>query len=156
MNREELISLVQMIVAEAKELSDKHTTEKSAPVNYACVFSQSSEEFETLLPLAHVLGSVVEDTKMGPVFQIKPIDTVAGKLELLKIRKPDQKRVERGDADFTVTNYSEFKKMYLRQPGFNLIVRENMEMIELADPAFNVLTYFSNPILFDVLMLKHI
>src|SRR3989338_6570829 len=107
MNRQELINLVQKIVADAKELCDKHTSEKSAPVNYACVFSKSVEEFEMLLPFAQELGSVVEETKMGPVFQIMPINTVAGPLELLKIRKPDSKRPERGDADFTVSNYAQ-------------------------------------------------
>jgi hypothetical protein len=88
---------------------------------------------------------------MGPIFLLNPIDTVAGKLKLLKIRKPDERRNELGDADFTIDDYSQFKKDYLNKKGWNLIKRENFEMMELQDNDFNVLCYFSNPILEKVL-----
>jgi hypothetical protein len=88
---------------------------------------------------------VVEETSTGPLFHIQPLNTIAGKLRLLKIRKPDTTRLELGDADFTVSNYPEFKKKYLSQKGFSLIVRKNFEMIELVDPKFSVRAYFSNP-----------
>ena len=75
----------------------------------------------------------------------------AGNRRLVKIRKPDPKRTERGDADFTVTDYLIFKKKYLSKPGFRIIKRPEMEMIELTDPSFNVLAYFSNPPLGKIL-----
>lgn len=150
----ELILLVQNIVEQAMALRDKHTSETSAPVNYACIFTQSNEEYEKFLIIARTLGSVVHETNMGPVFRIRPLTTIAGDLELLKIRKPDPKRPERGDADFTLSDYQTFKNTYLHTPGFGIIARENMEMIELSDPNFNVLAYFSHPMLFDVLKLK--
>jgi hypothetical protein len=71
--------------------------------------------------------------------------TTAGRLQLLKLRAPDKSRRERGDADFTVSNYQTFKSKYLNSPGFKLIVRDKFEMIELSDPTFGVLAYFSNP-----------
>ena len=153
MNPKEFKTLIQIIVAEASKLRDTRTTEHKTPVNYACVFSQNEQEYESLLAIAGQLGKVVQETAMGPVFYIEPLNTVAGNLRLVKIRKPDLKRTERGDADFTITDYPTFKKTYLGKPGFGLIERPNMEMIELADPAFTVLVYFSNPPLGQVLTL---
>ena len=154
MNVEYMRRFVQEIVEKASNLKDKHTSEKGAPVNYACVFCQNDEQYKNLLKIVQEIGKVVEETPTGSVFQIPPLDTVAGNLQLLKIRKPDATRPELGDADFTVSNYPEFKKKYLPQKGFKLIVRNKFEMIELVDPEFNVRAYFSNPTLEEQLGLK--
>ena len=154
MDRIEFISLIQNIVSEASKLRDAKTTEHNAPVNYACIFSQSNEEYESLLKIANQFGRIVHETKMGPVFYLDQINTLAGDIRLVKIRKPDPKRHERGDANFTVSDYQAFKKTYLDTPCFGIIERPNMEMIELADPKFNVLAYFSNPPLGKVLNLE--
>lgn len=148
---EELESLVKFIVSEAKVLKDKHTNEHNAPVNYACVFCHSQDEYNALVKAAGKIGKVVDSTPTGPVFQVKPIETVAGELRVLKIRTPDPTRPERGDSDFTVSNYKAFKAMSLAKPGFKLIVREKMEMIELSVNGYNVRAYFSNPTLEKVL-----
>ena len=145
MNIENLKQFAQEIVKKANDLKNKHTSEKNAPVNYACIFCQSDEQYNSLVALAQETGKMVEETPTGLLFHIQPLDTIAGKLRLLKIRKPDTTRPELGDADFTVSNYPEFKKKYLSQKGFSLIVRKNFEMIELVDPKFNVRAYFSNP-----------
>ncbi|MBI4214841.1 hypothetical protein HY546_02495 [archaeon] len=145
MNAENLSRFVQMIVEKASNLKDKHTSEKGARVNYACVFCQSDEQYDDLRSAAKALGDVIKETPTGPLFNIRPLDTVAGKLRLLKIRKPDTTRPELGDADFTVKNYSEFKKSCLPKEGFKLITRKEFEMIELVDSKFDVLAYFSNP-----------
>jgi hypothetical protein len=39
MDADQLKQLAQQIVEEATRLKDKHTEEKEAPVNYACIFS---------------------------------------------------------------------------------------------------------------------
>lgn len=145
MNVKNLIKSVQEIVKRANTLKDKHTSEKNAPVNYACVFCQNDEQYDSLVALAQEIGKVIEETLTGPLFHIQPLDTIAGKLQLLKIRKPDATKPELGDADFTVSNYPEFKKKYLSQKGFSLIIRKSFEMIELTDSKFNVRAYFSNP-----------
>lgn len=145
MNTESLKSLVRKIVEDASRLKDAHTTERNAPVNYAAIFSHNQEECDELLTVARTIGKVVKETPTGPLFQIDPLDTVAGTLQLLKIRKPDPTRLEHGDADFTVSDYLTFKSTFLVKPGFKLIQRPNMEMIELMDPAFDVRAYFSRP-----------
>lgn len=154
MNVDNLKKLTQEIVAQARVLSEKHTDERNAPVNYACIFAQSESEYEEMCSLAQQLGTVAQDTAAGPVFHIAPLSTEAGELRLLKIRRPDPKRPERGDADFTVSDYQAFKQMYLGKPGFSLIKRPNMEMIELLDPTFHVLAYYSHPPLAEVLNIQ--
>jgi hypothetical protein len=151
MTGDDLKKLVREIVAEARRLSNAYTSEGNAPVNYACVFAQNEAEFDGLANFARQLGPMVQDTSMGPVFLIAPLQTVAGDLELLKIRRPDAKRLERGDADFTVADYESFKKTYLGKPGFGFIKRPEMEMIELIDPSYNAVAYFSYPTLAAIL-----
>jgi len=143
MDVEKFKNLIQDIVTKSGKLKDKHTDQKNAKVNYAAIFCQNNEEYNDFLNLANQLGRVFKETQTGPLFLID-LDTESGKLRLLKIRKPDKARKERGDADFTIDNYDSFKKNYLSKPEFSLIERDNFEMIELADPKFNVMTYFSN------------
>jgi len=143
MNVEDLKALVQEIVKQACKLKDAHITETNATVNYAAIFAQSQQEYEKLLVAVKQIGKIIKETPTGPLFQINPLATVAGKLQLLKIRAPDKTRPERGDADFTITDYPAFKKTYLSKPGFKLIERQDFEMIELIDLQFNVRAYFS-------------
>ena len=135
---------IQKIVEESNRLKNKHTTETKAPVNYVCIFCQTENEFEEFKKEAEKLGEIIKQTPTGPLFKIS-INTTSGRLRLLKIRAPDETRKERGDADFTVSNYKSFKEEYLKKERFSLVKRENFEMIELVDPDFNVRTYFSNP-----------
>jgi len=145
MTTDDLKNLVKEIVAQANSFKNTLVRE-DAPVNYACIFSQNAEEFNILLKVTKKLGGkVVIDTLAGPVFQIEPLPTVAGNLQLLKIRKPDDQRPERGDADFTLANYKKFKEEHLSKPGFKLIKRDNFEMIEAISPDHKVLVYFSDP-----------
>ena len=144
MNLEEFKNLVKDIVKESARLKDKHTDKSNAPVNYVAIFCQNDKEYKDFFNLANELGKIYKDTATGPLFLID-LDTESGKLKLLKVRKPDKTRKERGDADFTVDDYNVFKEKYLSKPGFSLIERENFEMIELIDPEFNVRAYFSNP-----------
>jgi len=145
MTKEELQKMIQLIVFQASEMKDKHIAEDDSNVNYAAIFSQSDKEYKDLLEAIKEIGEVILDTKTGPLFKITPLDTVAGDLKLVKIRKPDKSRSERGDADFTVDDYDKFKKEFLDKEGFKFIEREDFEMIELMDFKFNVRVYFSNP-----------
>jgi|ERR1051326_5281272 hypothetical protein len=154
MNTDELKALTRRIVAEARRLNATHTDKPDAPVNYACIFTQSPTEYEELVSVARQFGPIAEETAMGPVFHIPPISTDAGPLRLLKIRRPDPKRPERGDADFTIADYDTFKKTHLGGPGWGFIQRKNMEMLELIDPSFDVIAYYSHPTLAEVLKLN--
>ncbi len=140
-----LKQLIGKIVKKANNLKNKHTSENSASVDYACIFAQSKEQYNDLLTVAQEIGRVIKETPTSPLFHIQPLKTVSGNLKLLKIRKPDPTRPELGDADFKVGDYSEFKKKYLPKTGFKLIPREDFEMIELVDTKFDVRAYFSNP-----------
>lgn len=154
MDIEEFKLLIQNIVKQSTALKDKHTSESEAPVNYACIFCQTEEEFAEFKKLTTEIGKIVKNASSGPLFQIEPLETISGKLKLLKIRNPDKTRPERGDADFTVSDYNSFKEEYLSEEGFFLIEREGFEMIELIDSDFNTRAYFSNPPLDEQLGIK--
>jgi hypothetical protein len=145
MGTEDLKNRIKDIVAMAVLLRDKHIEHEDASVNYACIFSQNKSEYEELLAAARKIGEVIKETPTGQLFHIEPLKTVAGDLRLLKIRIPDVTRPERGDADFTISNFPEFEKKYLSKPNFKIIRRSDFYMIELMDSDFDVRAYFSNP-----------
>ena len=147
----EFIDLITEIVKNAKALKDKYTEEKDAPVNYVCIFCQSEKEFDFLQKTALSLGDILDQTYSGPLILLHtPIKTVSGNVRIIKIRKPDPQRPCRGDADFTVKNFEEFKKQVLDKKYFSLIKRPKFEMIELYVPGENVRVYFSNPTLEEI------
>ena len=154
METEDLKNLVKSIVEKATALKNKHIDDKNTPINYTCIFSQNKEEYKELLEVARKIGKVIQETPTGLLFQIEPLETVSGILKLLKIRIPDPTRPERGDADFTISNFLEFEKKYLSKPGFKIMKKPDFYMIELIDSDFDVRAYFSNPPLDEQLNLK--
>lgn len=152
---ESVRALVWRIVRDAQVLKDKHIADQiDAQVNYTCIFAKDEAEYNVLLQAISALGPKVDSSKRGLIFDVGGIDTSAGQLRVLKLRAPDPERPERGDADFTVSNYPGFKATYLSRPGFKLLLRPKFEMIELMDPAFDVLAYFSHPPLDEQLGLR--
>lgn len=153
MQQQQLINLITSIVSQATDLVAQHIPQQSFPVNYACIFAQTNREYVDLNQVTEPLGSVIKETQTGNVYQIAPLPTVAGGLQLVKIRVPDQMRSELGDADFTVVDFAMFKQTFLHKPGFSLIERPTMQMVELIDPQYAVRAYFSNPPLTEQLEL---
>lgn len=145
MNVDDLKSIVKEIVKQATILKDKYIEYKEVPVNYACIFSQSKEEYQELLEVTNVIGETIKETPTGPLFKINALDTISGSLKLLKIRLPDPTRLERGDADFTIDNFKEFEDKYMSKPQFKRMDKPDFYMIELMDSDFDVRAYFSNP-----------
>lgn len=73
------------------------------------------------------------------------------KEHLVKIRKTEAIKPQRGAIDFKVNNYEMFKKEYVNKEGFTLVKKEMYEMIELSNPEFDVLVYFPSETLGEVL-----
>lgn len=145
MTPEDLQHLTQDIVQRAVDLCRQHNIESSARVNYACIFTQSDAERAAMLAAAHQLGDVIVETPSGPIFCFpQPLPTVAGPLRLLKIRKPDPLRPERGDADFTLRDYAGLRALAAHNPAFAIVTRPECEMLELISPALNIRAYFSD------------
>lgn len=144
MTEDEINKIINFLIVECVKLRNKYITEENPVADYICIFSHSQSEYEELLKIAEKLGWVVDETPTGPVFAFnnRPI-TIAGSPKILKVRKPDETRPQRGDVDFN-TNYEVFKRKYLDNKNFSLIKRVGSEMIELKDNQFNVLAYFSN------------
>ena len=145
MNINNLYDLVKDIVKKANELKNKYTKETEAKVNYACIFCKNEEEFNNYIELLKNSDNIIiRDTYSGPLFKLDGINTVSGRLKLLKIRKYDDKHNDLGDADFTVSDYNVFKKKYINNSNFKLINGDGYEMIELTEDNYDVRCYFSN------------
>ena len=145
MNINDVYNLVKNIVSKSNDLKNKYTDEINAKVNYACIFCKNDEEFNNYVELLKKDNNyIIEDTYSGPLFRLHDLETVSGFLKLLKIRKYDDKHLDLGDADFTVSNYEEFKSKYINKPNFKLIRRNEYEMIELMEEKNEVRAYFSN------------
>jgi len=144
MKKENLTDLIKNIVSEAIKLKDKYTDEKRSPVNYVAVFSHSKKEYKNFSATAETLSKAVQKTSTGTIYILrKPVETNAGKLQIVKVRKPDTSRPEMGDADFTV-NYDAFKKKYAKKKGFQVVVSSlGVEMIELSEKCASIRCYFS-------------
>ena len=144
MQKKDFFGVVNYLVDESIKLKNKYTTETNAPIEFACIFCQNNDEYQEFTETIKKLGKVVQNTSSGYTYQLNnSIETDAGKLRFVKIRKPDPLRKERGDTDFN-TNYSEFKQKHQNKPGFELISRDNFEMLRLSDPNFDVMVCFSN------------
>ena len=155
MNINDIYELAKDIVKKANDLKNKYTNEVNAKVSYVAIFCKNDEEFNNYIKiLKNDNNEVVDDTYSGPVFKINSLETVSGTLKLLKIRRYDDKHLDLGDADFNVSNYEEFKNKYVNKPNFNLISREDYEMIELMEDGYEVRAYFSNPPLDEELGIK--
>ncbi len=140
-----IFEIVNYIVGECNKILAAHTDQGGAPVNYVAIFAHSDIEYRNLLKQIEKFGKVAIETPTGSIFKLDDaIQTQAGDLSILKIRKPDATRPQRGDIDYTLADYQSFKEKYLGQENFSLIVRPNFEMLELNIPGSDVLLYFSS------------
>ena len=140
----DLLSFVSYIVDKSIQMKDKYTNANDAPIEFACFFCQNDTEYKKLTAEIQKLGKVVQDTPTGFTYLLnQPLETKAGSFRLVKIRKPDPLRKERGDTDFN-TNYPEFKKKYGKKPNFELIDRDSFEMVRLSVPNQDVMVCFSS------------
>lgn len=143
---ETINEILGYIVSKTIELNNVYLPGESVKINYSAIFCQNDTEYTRLNEEASKLGEVAEDTATGPLYKFtEPFQTVAGPLWLLKIRKPDMTRTQRGDADYTLDDYYSFKEKHIHHTEhFKLIDRDNFEMLELRDEKVDVLCYFSN------------
>jgi hypothetical protein len=139
-----IINLIKQICIESQKLKSKYIKENNLVADWVCIFSQDDMQYSDLLTQASRIGKQIEGTDSGLVFKLTAkINTQLGIPKVLKIRRPDITRPELGDVDLT-TDYNKFKKKYMTNDHFKLIVREKFEMIELMDSGFNTRLYFSS------------
>jgi hypothetical protein len=146
MKKSDLDTLVIYIVDQAVRAISENTDEKNLPVDYMGIFAKNDAEYDDLERLLRTLGAPGDTTATpsGTTFLLhEPLHTSAGPLKVLKVRKPDPTRPQRGAPDFRVSNYPAFKEKYFlsgKYSNFSLMVRPAYEMIELK--GVGVLVYF--------------
>lgn len=135
MTQQEMDEIIQYIVRQGIEAVRTNMGEQVVAIDYLAIFSKDEREYTAIEHLLEPLGSEAdkENTKTGRIFLLNdPIETLAGPLAVVKIRKPDLTRPQRGAPDFRVSNYLELKEKFLSSNGnFALMVRKNYEMIEV-------------------------
>lgn len=145
MTERDLEKIVQQIVAEAVRLRDAFTNQRGS-VTYVCIFCRNEKEFTELQNVALENGGIVaKSSEAGPYIVVSGIETAAGKVRVVRPRRPDPTKSVRGDADFMAQNYDELKTKSIGQDGFKLIKRDDFEMIELVKLDYNAWVYFSDP-----------
>ncbi len=141
---EQLEKIVNYIVIAGLKAIKSNTKNEKATLDYLAIFAKNQSEFQKLLSQTCQLGKEVDpkNNLTGQTFLLKsPFQTPAGPLKVLKIRRPDPTRPQRGAPDFKVKNYQDFKKKYLvNGHNFSLVIRKDFEMIELK--GIDVLVYF--------------
>lgn len=147
MNIESFETLLKYLIDQAI-LSLKNTSlADKIPVDFVNVFSKTDQEFEMLLELTESIGKKIESdaTVTGTTFLLnKVLETSSGPLSLVRIRKPDPTRPQRGAVDFRISNYEAFKKECLSKNSGNytLLIRTGFELVEIK--GVDVLVYTPN------------
>lgn len=135
MNDRDLKKVVEYIAKQGTQAMHLFTTESDFALDYLAIFCKDNIEYAQLEAIVRTLGEETdkEKIKTGPTFLLQtPIESSAGTLSILKIRKPDSTRPQRGAPDFRVPDYHLFKKRYLGATGnFTLMPKADFEMIEL-------------------------
>ena len=141
----ELEQTIEQIVEQSEKLRRQYVAEIPARLDFACIFCHDNEEYAEFSKQAVAVGQSVQDTPSGYTYLLrKPLLTIVGSLRLVKIRKPDASRHERGDTDFDMASqYNEMKIKFINNPHFELVERPDLEMMRLADPDFTVMVCFS-------------
>ena len=139
--QEELLIAIKYVAAKATELCQKITSQ-TYPIDYITIFCHYPEEFNFLKQTALELGDLKSENH-GPLVELgTPLELINGQLKSLRIREPDPYRMQVGCADFTVSDYQEFKNQFLgKSENLRLIERLDFEMLEFFHPDFDVLAY---------------
>lgn len=144
MNTKEIEEIVNYIVNHGLEAIRDNTDENALPLDYMGIFAKDDDEFEEMEKILKSLGTPGDKTATSTGLTCilnQPISTPAGPLKVLKIRKPDSTRPQRGAPDFRVSDYASFKEKYLPSgSNFSLMIRKDYEMLELKGD--DVLVYF--------------
>ncbi len=144
MTKQKLEEIVNYIVNQGLQAISKNTDENDSPIDYMGIFAKDESEFADIKQLLETMGSLGDKTATatGATYLLdEPLNTPAGPLKVLKIRKPDPTRPQRGAPDFRIINYPLFKERYSVDGGnFSLMLRKEYEMMELK--GVDVLVYF--------------
>lgn len=135
MNKNQLNELINYIVAQGVSAIQSNIPWTDASIDYVAIFSKNDDEFNQLEKIAETLWKEIdkENIKTGRTFLLnEAFHTSAGDLSLLKIRKPDPTRPQRGAPDFKVQEYQKIKDTYLQSSwNLTLMMRKEYEMVEI-------------------------
>ncbi len=138
---EQLLDAVRYVAEQTSVMCEKIVGERF-PITSLTIFSHSPDECVLLTKLLLTLGDHYDEHNGLRVQLHVPIEVGSNAIALLRVRHPDVARPQVGCNDFDV-DYVTFKEKYLSQhfAHLRLIKRTEYDMIEFADPEFDVLAY---------------
>jgi hypothetical protein len=106
------------------------------------IFTHYPDEFERLSKFVEEMGEPYNEHN-GPRVKLKePITVGTNVIKFVRVRNPDPYRMQVGCVDYLITDYQDFKNRFLATTtALHSIKRPEYEMIEFADPDFDVLAY---------------
>lgn len=141
---QQLFDALQEIVNSSLQLKEKYLPNYKAKIDYVCIFSQNDKEYSFYTERAETIGRVVKQNEKGLLYKLqKPLTIKTYPVTLIRIRKPDPLRTERGYVDFVVDDFEAFKKnVVIKRKCFAEIPVDSGEMYELLDTDFSVRAFF--------------
>ena len=115
-NKTGLKKSIIYVTKQAKDLSEK-ILGKQFSVKAVTIFAHYPKEYEQLSVLLLGLGKLHSENNGPRVILTKPIRAGSDIISVVRIRKPDPYRSQAGCVDFSIENYFQFKKKYLKN-GF--------------------------------------
>ncbi|HTW14762.1 MAG TPA: hypothetical protein VMF51_06510 [Nocardioides sp.] len=140
-----VVPIVHDIAIKAHDLASDVIGDRRHHISYCAIFCQDDGQYDDYVAAVAAAGTLANETATGPVYVTPGIETPAGTLRVVKVRKPDPTRPELGDADFAVDDYAAFKATFETTGQLSLIERPHFEMLELTVPGAPVRAYFSHP-----------
>lgn len=147
MTWKDIQEIIQYIVHKGLLALEGSSAQDKSPIDFVSIFSKDDLEFnqltEAIEPRAKKIKSDTGITGITYLLSTS-IQTEAGELKIVRIRKPDPTRPQRGAPDFRVPDYKSFKEECLNKNSGNytILMRKGFELVEIK--GINVLVYVPN------------
>jgi molecular chaperone GrpE len=143
-----LFELINEILTESKRLKEKYYSAENLTLEYVCVLTHDSKEYDFYSEEVLKLGEIVEEGNgiIVNLYENKKVENE--NVKYIRIRKPDSKNSQKGFVDYSVEDYEDFKSRYAKSEVVKVVKSHNgSELLELRDNEFDVLIYIpQNPL----------
>lgn len=141
-------AIVKYLIEKADQLINSYKMQDGiTKIDYVAIFPKSAVDETSLVESLKHIGLPVKETPTGTIYKLTTfVEMPQGEVQLVKIKKFDKNRTQRGYIDYEVADYQKFKMENLSKGVVEISQNaEGMEMLKLVDP--EVLIFFpENPL----------
>lgn len=133
-------NLLKNTVANYVQFMQERGIKVKSQVKSIAIFTDSDRDFKWLAGSLNKMGVKTQETSTGVVYRLKnPVNTLAGRLILVKVKFPKNTTQEEGDADFEVPNIETIKQV--KNLTLNHVNKNGYDALELWHEGNHVLTF---------------